>query len=51
MTVARTGPISPIRAKKSKNASAVQTSASATRDATTRPAGIVDGNEKAAIGT
>src|SRR5262245_39012896 len=50
MTVARTGPISPIRAKKSRNAKAVQTTASATTDATTRPDGVVDGREKAAIG-
>jgi hypothetical protein len=39
MTVARAGPTSAIRAKKTRKAIAVQTTASATMDATTLPDG------------
>src|SRR6516165_11467516 len=51
MTVARTGPISSISAKKRTKASAVQTSASVRIDATTLVGGIAAGSENAAIGT
>src|SRR4051794_41895730 len=49
MTVARDGPTSAMRAKKTRNAVAVQTRASATTDAAAF-AGTDDGHETAAAG-
>src|SRR4051812_47782782 len=50
ITVARTGPTSAIKAKKTRNASAVQTTASPSTDSTTCDEGTVDGQRIAANG-
>jgi hypothetical protein len=50
-TVPRTGPISAISAKKTRNANAVQTSDRASTEPITRPDGTSDGRLNAAIGT
>ena len=50
MTVARTGPTSAISAKKSKNASAVQTTASAPTAKSTRREGMAAGSCRSASG-
>jgi len=50
MTVARTGPTSAISAKKSKNASAVQTTASVPIAKSTRGEGMADGSCRSASG-
>src|SRR5689334_6471532 len=50
ITVARTGPTSAISAKKTRNASAVHTTASPTTDSTTCADGIVAGHLTAANG-
>jgi hypothetical protein len=51
ITVARTGPASAISWKKRTNASAVQTTASPTIDATTLASGTCVGKLNTAIGT
>src|SRR4029453_18493742 len=51
IAVERTGPISAIRAKKSKNAIAVHTTASVTIDAPASGDGVSSGRRNAAIGT
>ena len=50
ITVARTGPISPISAKNRRNATAVQTTASPITDASAAADGVSSGRRKAAIG-
>src|SRR5439155_13550366 len=51
MTVARTGPISSMRAANARNAAAVHTTARIRTDATTLEDGRTDGSCTAAIGT
>jgi hypothetical protein len=51
ITVARTGPISAISAKKSRKASAVQTTASPTTEPTAAADGSICGRLKATTGT
>jgi hypothetical protein len=51
ITVARTGPISAISAKKRRNAIAVQTTPRPATEATTSADGIASGKLNAAIGT